>query len=221
MDRSGSRPFQAEESPDTVMIPSFKKKWEAEYQRCRYQPSVFVACCWISGVFLSMKGSKGIADEKNTSMAWIALTWVPYFVTGALYLVCAILFSLRSPRVKDFCIKNYSLICAVTTFAIQFTVVVPKVMIEFRRTIYEPQIGLFSWEVDSAQIFPSRICIDHDPVKTWKEPKIPELNLQNAGCNNMILWGGFICEYIVVNLYPIVFRMSPGSAFYDIIDHRF
>jgi class 3 adenylate cyclase len=28
----------------------------------------------------------------------------------------------------------------------------------------------------------------------------------------MILWGGFLCEYIVVNLYPIVFRMSPKSA---------
>ena len=195
-----------------MRIPHFKGKWEEEYRKCSYQPSIFLACCWISTAYLIVKGTKGVVDEKHPCKIWSALTWSPYFITSALYFFCVLIIRNRSPFVKEFCIKYYSNFCEITTFAIQFTIIVPKVVIELRRTIFEPQSGHLTWDVDFSHFPPARICTDHNPIKTWREPKIPELNLQNAGCNNMILWGGFICEYIVVSLYPILFRMSPRSS---------
>ena len=158
-----------------------------------------------------LKGTKGTADENAANKIFIWITWSPYFLTSALFLSFALIFSIRHVVVRDYCIRYYSVACAVATFAIHFTVIVPKVVIEARRSIFEPS-GQYLWDVDFSQLFPSRTCTDTNPVLTWTEPKIPELNLQNAGCNNMILWGGFLCEYIVVNLYPVMFRMSPKSA---------
>ena len=169
-----------EEPSDIIVIPAFKRKWEAEFQKCSYQPSIFLGCCWISSVYLIMKGSKGIADDKSGKTAWIWTTWSPYLFTCTLYIVCAFVLSFRHGPLQHFCVKNYSAMCAVTTFAIHITVIAPKVVMEIRRTHFEPPVHL-KWEVDFNHMLPSRTCTDISPIQTWREPKIAELNLENAG----------------------------------------
>jgi hypothetical protein len=177
--------------------PAFKKEWEQEYLECTCKLNTARAGClvgasWLIYDFSSICFSCGPdTDVAGGSSQWIVFTYVSEAVCSVVMISTVLLFSIQ--RCRGFCIRNYDGICIFFMTIIYASIVLPEVLLEFRRSLFQwdkaPQIN---WHIDYGIFLPSRSCNDTDPARTWQN--YTKRNHNTAiGCNNLVLsQSGFI-----------------------------
>jgi hypothetical protein len=210
-DSDGSKKPEKEE-----MLPlpdlEFRPEWEADFADSDFHPQ-WVLCISFAGSicfpmsFLYGYFKSDIDRVAGGSKSWIAITWCPHLICGAIMLFTYLLFLRKDQR--RFCVRNYNYVCSGLTIIIYFNTLWFNLHREIRRAWFQlPSTPQVQWAIDFQSI-PMRACNDTDPIRTIRDwPFVGTA----VGCNNLIISGNVACIYALVNLLPFVLRMRAGAA---------
>jgi hypothetical protein len=89
-------------------------------------------------------------------------------------------------------------------------VLYPQWITEIRRSLFQyDKLSHIYWAINYSYTFPARLCTDTNTTKTWTEGA---LSIDSVGCENLILGGGNLCNFFIINLLPPLYGMRPQSA---------
>ena len=206
---SNRKTVGTEEEPPRPDL-EFRSEWEYDFAESDYYPLWVLGLSLAGALCFPMSFLYGYFKSDNDRVAggdksWISVTWGPHLVCGAIMGAAYCLFI--RPDCRQFCVRNYNVLCAILTVLIYFNTIWFNLHREIRRSRFQlPSMPQVTWGIDFRGSLPSRQCNDSNPVLTIREwPFVGTA----VGCNNLLISGNVACIYALVSLLPLPCACAP------------